>query len=112
MKDKLLKAMLNNVEKIQFYYENYNLETKIGCIRLFKNQKYIIEKVEIRKGTWFRKALYERERRYIQEYHYEITFNGMKFEVEESEYNKIKKKRGKYLLKRQSEELDKLIKVV
>jgi hypothetical protein len=36
----------------------------------------------------------------------------MKFDVEESEYNKIKKKRGKYLLKRQSEELDELIKVV
>jgi hypothetical protein len=44
MKEKLLKAMLNNIEKIQFYYENYNLETEIGCIRLFKNQKYFIEK--------------------------------------------------------------------
>ena len=45
---------------------------------------------------------------YLQEWTYELIFQNYRFNIDGSVYEKIKKKRNKYLSKQVNEELDSL----
>ena len=111
MKSKLINAMLNNIKNIKCYHGNFWLKTKNDYIRVIKSQKYIIEKVETRKGNFFCKPIYAEQCKYIQEWNYELIFENFKCKVDEDLYNKIEKKRKKHLLKIRNKELNKLINI-
>ena len=110
MEDKLICAMLSNIKDVTFSHGNYWLKTKKDYIRIIKSQKYIIEKVETRKRNFFMKPIYAEQCKYLQEWTYELIFQNYKFNIDSSVYEKIKKKRNKYLSKQTNKELDGLCK--
>lgn len=110
MKDKLICAMLSNIKDVTCKNGNFWLETKDDYIRVITTQKFIIEKVEDRKGNFFRKTTYREYRNYLQEWTYELVFKKFRFDLDKSVYEKIKEKRNEYIAKKIDEELDNLCK--
>ena len=110
MEDKLICAMLSNIKDVTFCHGNYWLKTKKNYIQIIKSQKYIVEKVETRKGNFFMKPIFAEQRKYLQEWTYELIFQNYKFNIDGSIYEKIKKKRNKHLSEQTNKELDDLCK--
>lgn len=92
--------MLNNIKHVTCIHDNFWLKTKNDYIRLIRTQKYIIEKVETRKGGFLRKPIYAEQCKYLQEWTYELIFKNHKFYVDSSVYEKIKKRREEHLFKK------------
>jgi hypothetical protein len=110
MEDKLICAMLSNIKDVTFRHGNFWLKTNKDYIRIIQSQKYIFEKVETRKGNFFMKPIYVEQYKYLQEWTYELIFQNYEFNIDGSVYDKIKKKRNKYLSKQINKELDALCK--
>ncbi len=110
MEEKLICAILSNIKDVEFIRGNFWIKTKKGYIKICRIQKFIIEKVEIKKGNFFRKPIYKEKIKYLQEWSYELSFLDYNFNIDGSIYEEIKTKRDEYLYNMIIEELDSLCK--
>ena len=112
MEQKLICAMLSNIQNVNLSHGNFWLKTKDDYIKVIKSQKYIVEKVETKKGNFFSNPIYREECKYLQEWTYELIFKDYKFNIEKAVYDEIKTKRSEYLSNQVNEELDELCKPI
>lgn len=112
MEQKLICAMLNNIQDVDLNQGNLWLKTKDDYIRIIKSQKYIVEKVETKKNNFFSKSIYREQCKYLQEWTYELIFKDYKFNIEKVVYDQIKTKRSEHLSNQVNAELDALCKSI
>lgn len=66
------------------------------------------ENIEIRKGTWFTRAIIREQSKYINEYSYELLYLDKKYDVDEEDYSKINQEYKRLKNGAIEKELDKL----